>query len=107
MTAAGVERVDGSDHDPPAADGPAIRARLGVVLIRLFEAEDEMPLQVVVDTSRSMDFGEKFPVAQQLAAMVSYLALISGERIRLATVPEPGRLSIVSVPPCASTRSLM
>lgn len=70
-------------------------ARLGVVLIRLFEAEDEMPLQVVVDTSRSMDFGEKFPAARQLAAMVSYLALISGERIRLATVPEPGSAALV------------
>jgi uncharacterized protein (DUF58 family) len=70
-------------------------ARLGVVLIRLFEAEDEMPLQVVVDTSRSMEFGEKFAAAQRLAAMVSYLALISGERIRLATVPEPGSASLV------------
>ncbi|MDH3540236.1 MAG: DUF58 domain-containing protein [Acidimicrobiia bacterium] len=70
-------------------------ARLGVVLIRLFEAEDEMPLQVVIDTSRSMDFGEKFSAAQRLAAMVSYLALISGERIRLATVPEPGSSAMV------------
>lgn len=70
-------------------------ARLGVVLIRLFEAEDEMPLQIVIDNSRSMDFGEKFPVAQQLAAMVTYLALISGERVRLATVPEPGAAGLV------------
>ena len=70
-------------------------ARLGVVLIRLFEAEDEMPLQIVIDNSRSMDFGGKFPAAQQLAAMVTYMALISGERIRLATVPEPGSNALV------------
>ena len=70
-------------------------ARLGVVLIRLFEAEDEMPLQVVVDNSRSMDFGEKFRSAQRLAAMVTYLALVSGERVRLATVPEPGASSLI------------
>ena len=70
-------------------------ARLGVVLIRLFEAEDEMPLQIVVDNSRSMDFGEKFTSARQLAAMVTYLALISGERVRLATVPEPGSPGLV------------
>lgn len=70
-------------------------ARLGVVLVRLFEAEDEMPLQIVVDTSRSMDFGDKFPTAQRLAAMVTYLALISGERVRLATVPEPGSSALV------------
>ena len=66
-------------------------ARLGVVLIRLFEAEDEMPLSVVVDTSASMGFGAKFPTAQRLAAMVAYLALASGERVRLLTVPAAGR----------------
>ena len=65
-------------------------ARLGVVLIRLFEAEDEMPLQVVVDNSASMGFGDKFPTAQRLAAMVAYLGLASGERVRLATVPGSG-----------------
>ena len=70
-------------------------ARLGVVLIRLFEAEDEMPLQIVVDTSRSMDFGDKFPATQRLAAMVTYLALISGERVRLATVPAPDSAALV------------
>ncbi|HEX9645605.1 MAG TPA: DUF58 domain-containing protein [Acidimicrobiia bacterium] len=66
-------------------------ARLGVVLVRLFEAEDEMPLQIVVDTSASMDFGEKFTTAQQLAGMVAYLGLASGERVRLVTVPAEGR----------------
>ena len=66
-------------------------ARLGVVLIRLFEAEDELPLQVMVDTSKSMDFGQKLSTAQRLAAAITYLALASGERVRVATVPEPGR----------------
>ena len=62
-------------------------ARLGVVLIRLFEAEDELPLRVLVDTSQSMDFGDKFPTAQRLSAMVAYLALASGERVQVASVP--------------------
>ena len=66
-------------------------ARLGVVLVRLFEAEDEMPLQIVVDTSASMDFGAKFPTAQRLAAMIAYLGLASGERVRLVTVPAADR----------------
>jgi len=69
-------------------------ARLGVVLIRLYEAEDEMPLQVVVDNSASMGFGDKFPTAQRLAAMVAYLGLASGERVRLVTVPAPDRPSL-------------
>jgi uncharacterized protein (DUF58 family) len=66
-------------------------ARLGVVLVRLFEAEDEMPLRVVIDTSASMGFGEKFETARRLAAMIAYLGLASGERVRLVTVPAPGR----------------
>lgn len=69
-------------------------ARLGVVLIRLFEAEDEMPLSVLVDTSASMGFGAKFRTMQRLAAMVAYLALASGERVRLVTVPAAGRPSL-------------
>ncbi len=68
-------------------------ARLGVVLIRLFEAEDELPLRVLVDTSGSMDFGRKFDTARELAAMVAYIALASGERVRLLTVPGPDRVS--------------
>ena len=68
-------------------------ARLGVVLVRLFEAEDELPVQVIVDPSRSMEFGRKFETAQQLAAVVTYLALASGERVRLLTVPGPDRAS--------------
>jgi uncharacterized protein (DUF58 family) len=66
-------------------------ARLGVVLIRLFEAEDELPVRVMIDTSKSMDFGRKFTTAQQLAAAIAYLGLASGERVRVATVPEPGK----------------
>lgn len=66
-------------------------ARLGVVLVRLFEAEDEMPLRIVVDTSASMDFDGKFQTTQQLAAMLAYLGLASGERVQLATVPASDR----------------
>jgi len=69
-------------------------ARLGVVLVRLFEAEDEMPVSVIVDTSASMGLGDKFPTAQRLAAMVTYLALASGERVRLLTVPALGKPSL-------------
>jgi uncharacterized protein (DUF58 family) len=69
-------------------------ARLGVVLVRLFEAEDEMPLQIVVDTSSSMEFGEKFATAQRLAAAITFLGLAAGERVRLVTVPASDRPSL-------------
>ncbi len=69
-------------------------ARLGVVLIRLFEAEDELPMQVLVDTSASMGFDDKFVTARRLAAMVAYLGLSSGERVRLVTVPSAERPAV-------------
>lgn len=71
-------------------------ARMGVVLVRLFEAEDELPLQIVIDTSRSMGYGDKFLTAQQLAASMAYLGLASGERVRIVTVPAEGRPSLRS-----------
>ena len=71
-------------------------ARMGVVLVRLFEAEDELPLQIVLDTSRSMDFGDKFATAQRLGAAMAYLGLASGERVRIVTVPAEGRPSLRS-----------
>ena len=46
-------------------------ARLGVLLVRQFEAEEELPLKVVVDTSASMGFYRKLETAQRLAAMMS------------------------------------
>jgi len=62
-------------------------ARLGVLLIRQFEAEEEMPLKVVIDTSRSMSFYGKFEVAQVLAGMLSYMGLAGGDRVQLFAVP--------------------
>ena len=70
-------------------------ARLGVVLIRLFEAEDELPLQIVVDNSASMDFGDKFATAKELAAMLTFIGLASGERIRLVGLPGEGRRTLI------------
>lgn len=64
-----------------------LAARLGVVMIRLFEAEEELPVRVVVDTSASMGYHDKLPAARQLAAILSYLALAGGDRIYPLQVP--------------------
>jgi uncharacterized protein (DUF58 family) len=66
-------------------------ARLGVVLIKLFEAEDELPLRIVLDASGSMQFGRKWRTAQELAAMVAYLSLGAGDRVRLMATGQSGR----------------
>lgn len=94
------ESLDFADYRPytPGDDFRRIDyntwARLGVVLVRLFEAEDEMPLRVLLDASSSMRFGNKFAVAQRLAGVITYLGLAGGDGIRLGLVPgrQPGSI---------------
>lgn len=62
-------------------------ARLGVLLVKQYEAEEELPVNVVLDVSRSMGFYGKFATARRLAAMVAYLGLAGGDRVQLFTAP--------------------
>jgi uncharacterized protein (DUF58 family) len=65
-------------------------ARLGVLLVRQFEAEEELPVKLVLDASRSMAFYGKFEVARRLAAMIAYLGLAGSDRVTLAVFPGEG-----------------
>lgn len=69
-------------------------ARLGVLLVRQFEAEEELPLKVVIDTSNSMGFYGKFETARILTAMISYLGLAGGDRVQLLAIPGDGDRSV-------------
>ncbi|MDC1143202.1 DUF58 domain-containing protein [Planctomycetota bacterium] len=53
-------------------------ARLDSMLIRLYAAEETLPLEVIVDTSASMDFGEptKFLTAARVGCCLSQIALL-------------------------------
>lgn len=73
-------------------------ARLGILLIRQFEAEEELPLRVVIDTSRSMSFYGKFEVARVLAGMITYMGLAGGDRVQLFSVPGEGSLALTLGP---------
>lgn len=64
-----------------------LRARLGQLLIRQYEAEEELPVRVVLDVSASMGFDHKDDTARRLAAMIVYLGLAGGDRVGLAAVP--------------------
>lgn len=67
------------DHD--------LWARLGILLIRRYEAEEELGIRVVLDVSKSMDFGEKATTARLLAGMVAYLGLAGGDRVTVLAAP--------------------
>ncbi len=91
------ESLDFADFRPyvPGDDyrriDQALYARLGQLVIREFEAEDELSVRVVVDLSASMDLFGKHNSARQLAALVAYLALAAGDRVELFCVPGPHR----------------
>lgn len=75
-----------------------LRARLGVLMIRQFEAEQELPIEVVLDLSGSMGFGGKDESARRLAAMIAYLGLAAGDRVRVWAIPGDGARSEVMGP---------
>jgi uncharacterized protein (DUF58 family) len=60
-------------------------ARLDRFMLRLFVAEEELPLSIFVDMSGSMDWGQpnKALVARRLAGAIAYVALAALDRVRL------------------------
>lgn len=67
--------------DPRRVDRHA-QQRLGRLLVKLYEAEDETGIQVVLDASASMTFGAKAAAACRLAAALSVVAVHAGDRVR-------------------------
>src|SRR5512142_931969 len=60
-------------------------ARLQRLFLKLFIEEEDLHVYLLLDTSRSMDFGEpsKFLWGAQAAAALSYVALCAGDRVQL------------------------
>lgn len=60
-------------------------ARLDRFMLRLFVAEQELPLSIFVDLSASMDWGRpnKAATARRLAGAIAYVALAALDRVRL------------------------
>jgi uncharacterized protein (DUF58 family) len=60
-------------------------ARTGQPVTKLFRAEEDAVVRLVLDASLSLDFGAptKLDLAKRLAAAVGYLALASGQRAEL------------------------
>jgi uncharacterized protein (DUF58 family) len=62
-------------------------ARTGNLFIRLFEAEDDVTVRIVVDRSASMGMHGKLDQARRMAAAVGFVALIHRDTVILHTDP--------------------
>ncbi len=78
-----------------------IYARLGKLFIKLHHTDEDLPLILLLDNSRSMEFGipTKLTSAKQIAAALGYVALAHSDSVSVYTCAE--RLS-VTLPPTSS-----
>jgi len=83
------QSVEFADHRP-YSPGDDIRridwnayARLEELVLRLYVAEEDLIVYLLVDTSRSLAFGEppKIETAKRIAAALAYVALSGSERV--------------------------
>ncbi len=67
-----------------------IYARLDRLFLKLFSAEEDLPIFVLIDNSKSMDFGEptKLECAKRIAAALSYIGLASFDRVSIYTLSD-------------------
>jgi uncharacterized protein (DUF58 family) len=63
-------------------------ARLDKLIVKLFLEEEDLHFYVLIDASRSMDFGEptKLEYAKQLAAALGFVGLVRADRVRIETL---------------------
>ena len=62
-----------------------VYARLDRLFIKLFRAEEDLPISILLDSSASMDFGEptKLTQAKRVAAALSYIGLTGLDRVSI------------------------
>ena len=67
-------------------------ARLEKLFVKLFVEEEDVTVHVLVDASRSMDYGEpnKLDAARRAAAALAYLGLASMDRVSVAFLGDGG-----------------
>ena len=67
-----------------------VYARLERPFIKLLEEEEDLAVHLLLDASRSMDYGadegHKFRYARRLAAALGYIALAAGDRLTVTTL---------------------
>ena len=67
-----------------------VLARLDQVLVKLYEADDEVTIRFLLDTSDSMASEGKLDHAKRIAAALGFIALSSHDSVSVHTFPEHG-----------------
>jgi uncharacterized protein (DUF58 family) len=62
-------------------------ARLGVLNVKLFEAEEDLHLRILFDTSASMGTGDKLQTARRVAAALGFVALTRRDPVSVHSFP--------------------
>lgn len=62
-------------------------ARLDVLLVKLFEAEEDVHLRLLVDTSASMAASGKLDMARRIAAALGFVALVRRDPVTVHAFP--------------------
>ncbi len=72
-----------------------VYARLDKLFLKIFLEEEDLSLQVVIDTSASMDYGRpsKLVFAQRLAMALGYIGLVNHNRVTLTAFGHGGVVS--------------
>ncbi len=60
-----------------------VYARHGSLFVKEFSAEENIHVSILLDTSRSMEFGGKFEKARELAAALGYIGLANYDSVSL------------------------
>jgi uncharacterized protein (DUF58 family) len=70
-----------------------VYARLDRLFIKLFRAEEDLPISILLDNSKSMDFGEptKLAQAKQVAAALGYIGLTELDRVSIHAFSDRAR----------------
>lgn len=101
-----LDVVDWREYEPgddPRTIDVQAWARLDQVLVRIYEADVDLRVQLVVDTSASMGFGGRHEQAQRVAAAIAVSALVRNETVSVCTLADPvprrfrGRAGIAAV----------
>ncbi len=87
-----LDVVDWRDYQPgddPRTIDVQAWARLDQVLVRLYEADVDLRVQLIVDTSASMEVGDKLRHAVRIAGAIGVAALTRNESLSVTSLSEP------------------